>query len=399
MLKTEGRSRVREVLSLLAIAGILTACGKEAPPAAAPVLPQRPLATAPADLASNKSLPAGLANSLAALTKAFDAERADFQKRQGEAAAAASRQNRERAAAVKAAGGYGKAMGAEIDRLQKELDRPGADPAGRSILQQKIKSGLRALDACKDETDPFIKEGPDETSPHVDINLFGCHFGEQKPKVFLAGPFPGSPLEVLTASWADDAVMASIPTLTGVQDSTATLYVVTSTGAKSNEWVFHFRATRDQALLAPPLLQGGCQGGTDKDVCIQAAEFRNSFYAEHDSACCFNGVSGVDHFFAHLKNGWVLSGFRSQPLLPPDDLMANIPGIHPSPQGGGYIYENGYANCRASSGKGSLTQIVGPEPGSPDVDVQLAWHVEATCSIVVYVGLLPIEGPLGVPFQ
>jgi hypothetical protein len=389
----------RGFFPILSFAAVLAACSRPTSPVPAPALPEKPVAAADA-LPSIKDLPAGLEKSLRDASKAFEAERMVFLKRQEEESAAESRRNRELAAAVKAAGGFDKTLRAEIERLQEEMDRPGADPARRAPLQDKIKAGLRALDVCKDLPDPFIKKGPDVTSPHVDIFLFGCHFGDQKPKVFLEGPFPGSPLEILTATWSDDAVMASIPTLTGVLDSTATLYVVTSTGAKSNEWPFRFRATRDQALFVPPAMQGHCQDGTDKDVCIQAREFTNSFFVKHLSACCINGVSGVDHFWGQLKNGWVLSTFRSPILMPvPPDLAANIPGIYPHPGGGGYIFYNGYATCLASSGKGSLTQIVGPTPGAPDVDVQLAWRVEGTCSEVVYVGLLAIEGPVGVPFQ
>jgi hypothetical protein len=269
-------------------------------------------------------------------------------------------------------------------------------------LSADLRVKIESFAICKT---PTLYEITDLGEPNVlrvgsVAVIHGCHLGESAGTVRLHAPSSDMDFSVTMMEWHDSYIEVFVGEVSGVLDQTAVLQVRLPSadpksrspkfGAPSNSIDVFVRARRDVALIAARpnsnVLTVDCADSTDYDRCAslfkdpQFQRVDHSIGGIHWSSCCFNGVSGTDHYFVSLKNGWVLDS----------------EGIPP-----GALFDQSIITCNPpyAGDRGHVDPPTGFTPGAATTTIDVHWWVDANCSEALYLLDVFIEGPIGVPFE
>ncbi len=147
------------------------------------------------------------------------------------------------------------------------------------------------------------------------------------------------------AQWTNKIIAGYIPSVTGVVEQSAKLYVLTSNNAKSNEWPILFPATETKLLPQSAVKLVSCGTDSNKDVCNgwvdpdDGAWFSSScghtYYGWHMNCWgCIGNDEDTDVFEITLKNGWFFQSVQTEVIVDPGEGYALGPSGFP--QGGTY---------------------------------------------------------------
>ena len=128
---------------------------------------------------------------------------------------------------------------------------------------------------------------------------------------FLSNPgtvtlFAGGYLGPLDCSggWSDQYILCTVPSITGVPDTPALLYVTTAAGSDSNKWHVPFVATRDIIPVPASAVGVSCSQAAGLDMCYRAPFFIG-FHQDLNPTCNWASTRfGSDQYNLNLKNGW-----------------------------------------------------------------------------------------------
>jgi hypothetical protein len=223
--------------------------------------------------------------------------------------------------------------------------------------------------------------------PGGGVLLQGLRFGALPGQLLIKLQSQLLPQNLENIQWGDTFAAGTIPQgISGAPDQPASLYLVASCGAVSNELSVNFTATRD--LVALPFGQISCgstAGLGDSDACQNSGSYGvpaecgyvatfgtqpgpTGFQAYHASGWGFSGESGNDQFWGpSLKNGW---GFDSA-----SPIAGEYKGAFQQPT---YWYES--------------------PVGGVETKATVNWKTD-NCGLIFYGANLYVSGPFGVPYQ
>jgi hypothetical protein len=238
-------------------------------------------------------------------------------------------------------------------------------------------SGLCYIVNCQGTTTitaPILKTVEGLVTPGGTLVLKGQGFGNNPGKVYMSpnasGDYIISNMELPTGGWwNDNAILAVVPSKTGVKEQSVTIKVETADHKVSNIVFATFKPELDLTVLPSSALLNTTCCGFDDGGSNNCDPTGTSFYLFHQN-CGYSDVSGYDTWTGHLKNSWVADG---------------------------KIYD------WDTSGSGSANTFYSKfSAGSTDLYIQANFSIDWTvagCNSFVAVGNIGIIGPKNVPFH
>ncbi len=162
--------------------------------------------------------------------------------------------------------------------------------------------------------------------------------------------------------WSDQWLGCTVPPITGLPDTPASLRVTTSAGRDSNELSVAFIATKDFIQAPASAVKVTCSTNAGVDMCnpLPPASFLG-FHQDPNPTCNWaSKTSGMDQYDLTLKNGWKVVSMKTI------DLSTSQPTVK-----------------TASAGQTSF---------------KVGWSTQSLC-VISYTVSFRLTGPKGVPIN